>query len=238
LLTPLKQCPEETGFPLSVSSAQTRSCHTVRHWLAVSEKKMSCLLPEKDTGQSICPDFSSRLFQEWDLWRETRCLWPAGEELCLSHFCQAIGVRKGLSLEEVSDILGRILSSGGSKELNRIRDQAKALAHVLSAEKEFAVLDSLCGAFLGTMVLDSPPKAVLNSRFASMATDSRRRDLFELLRLHLSSESLPAVIGRQEEIKNTGKQSGKSGLTHYAPGIRPLCLAVRTSMRARRLFVF
>lgn len=85
-----------------------------------------------------------------------------------------IGVRKGLSLEEISDILGRVLSSGGSKELNRIRDQAKALAHVLSAEKEFAVLDSLCGAFLGTMVLDSPPKAVRNSRFAAMATDSRR----------------------------------------------------------------
>lgn len=85
-----------------------------------------------------------------------------------------IGVRKGLSLEEVSDILGRILSSGGSKELNRIRDQAKALARALSAGKEFAVLDSLCGAFLGTRVFDSPPKAVRNSRFAAMATDSRR----------------------------------------------------------------
>ncbi|MEX1113367.1 MAG: cell filamentation protein Fic, partial [Patescibacteria group bacterium] len=60
------------------------------------------------------------------------------------------GVRKGLFEREVESVLEREFEAGGEQKLNAIRDQARDLAPLLSADAEFKRLDRLIGVLLGS----------------------------------------------------------------------------------------
>lgn len=95
------------------------------------------------------------------------------------------GLKKGLDPESTAEILGKILSITGAKGFNRVRDDARKIAPLLGAEKEFLTLNSLCGQFLGLHTDSHPPKAIKLRRFQSYPADARRRELFQTLQQYL-----------------------------------------------------
>jgi hypothetical protein len=89
-------------------------------------------------------------------------------------------VARGLPRARVEEELERELRIVGEDRLNRIRDQARAIATVLDAEREFAVLDGIIGALLGTRPGTlSAPAAV--ARAAREPYDAGRLDRFQTL---------------------------------------------------------
>ncbi|HUF35047.1 MAG TPA: Fic family protein [Gemmatimonadales bacterium] len=89
-------------------------------------------------------------------------------------------VARGLPRARVEEELERELRIVGEERLNRIRDQARAIAPVLDAEREFAVLDGIIGALLGTKPGRlSAPAAV--ARAAGEPYDAGRLDRFQVL---------------------------------------------------------
>ena len=57
---------------------------------------------------------------------------------------------KGLSREEIEERLDQRLRVRGEEDLNRLRDEARALSPTLDAESEFRHLDATIGALVGT----------------------------------------------------------------------------------------
>ncbi len=110
-----------------------------------------------------------------------------------------VGERKGVSREEAAEALSKIYQSAGREEVNRIRDRGRELSAVLNAEREFAVLDDLCGELLGTRTLESPTRTGSRSRFQGEAIDTRRMDLFEKLAAHLRTNPVRGLPGRQTD---------------------------------------
>lgn len=89
-------------------------------------------------------------------------------------------VARGLPRSRVEEELERELRIVGEDRLNRIRDQARVIAPVLEAEREFAVLDGIIGALLGTRRGRlSAPAAV--ARAAGEPYDAGRLDRFQVL---------------------------------------------------------
>lgn len=64
------------------------------------------------------------------------------------------GVARTLRREEIEDRLDRIARLRGDQALNELRDAARAIARALDAEAQFAELDRLIGALLGTRDAD------------------------------------------------------------------------------------
>ena len=87
---------------------------------------------------------------------------------------------RGLPRARVEEELERELRIVGEDRLNRLRDQARAIAPALDAEREFAVLDGIIGALLGTRPgRASAPAAV--ARAAGEPYDAGRLDRFQAL---------------------------------------------------------
>jgi hypothetical protein len=89
-------------------------------------------------------------------------------------------VARGLPRARVEEELERELRIAGEAKLNRIRDQARSLAPLLSAESEFQVLERIIGALLGTRqsVLTAPAAV---ARAAGEPYDAARLDRFQAL---------------------------------------------------------
>ena len=78
----------------------------------------------------------------------------------------------------------------GDESLNRLRDEARTIAPLLGAEQQFAQLDELIGALLGTRETDLRTPAA-RARRAGLAYDGDRLALFEVLRAELAAQTFP-----------------------------------------------
>ncbi|MEQ8936043.1 MAG: Fic family protein, partial [Amphiplicatus sp.] len=85
-----------------------------------------------------------------------------------------------LPREDVEERLDAMLRGQGEAALNRLRDNARAIAPALDLEEEFGELDKLIGALLGTRETAAKSK-VAKARIAGAPFDPDRIKLFETL---------------------------------------------------------
>ncbi len=98
------------------------------------------------------------------------------------------GVQRNLSGKEFEEYLVTLLDSGGPDNFNHMRDEARALAPQLDAEKEFETLNRLMGGLLGTQKVRFQSKtAELRSTGADRTCSQRLQALFS----HLKSLTFP-----------------------------------------------
>ena len=90
------------------------------------------------------------------------------------------GVSRTLSAAELERQLQAVLVNQGEEELNRLRDEARGLAHEIGAEREGERLASIIGALLGTGESE-PITARARAMRAGVGWDERRLPLFDEL---------------------------------------------------------
>jgi fido (protein-threonine AMPylation protein) len=96
------------------------------------------------------------------------------------------GVARTLRREELEERLDALARARGAQALNELREQARAIAPALGAERELPQLDRLIGALLGTQDAELRTPAG-RARGAGLAYDPDRLRRFELLRAELAS---------------------------------------------------
>jgi len=89
-------------------------------------------------------------------------------------------VARGLTPAELEAWLEKDFQTGGEAALNRLRDQARALAPSLRAEAEFIALDRLIGTLVGTRP-GAPTTASAVARLSGRPYDGQRIVLFDTL---------------------------------------------------------
>jgi hypothetical protein len=98
------------------------------------------------------------------------------------------GVSRTLPRARIEEILEQDLIHGGAESLNRMRDEARALAKGLLLGEEMRQLDVLIGALLGTRDAElTAPTAI--ARAAGRPYDARREQMFVSLAAELSATS-------------------------------------------------
>lgn len=95
------------------------------------------------------------------------------------------GVSRTLRRDELEAHLDRLARVHGSSALNELRDEARAIAPALGADRQLAELDRLIGALLGTRAADLRTPAA-RARHRGLAYDVDRLHRFELLRTELA----------------------------------------------------
>lgn len=103
------------------------------------------------------------------------------------------GVRRTLTRPELEERLARLLTTGGEAAVGHLRDEARALAPQLRAEREAAELDAIIGALFGTKDATLRSKAARAMR-DGVPFDERRVELFALL--HRTLLTQPPVLRR------------------------------------------
>lgn len=98
-----------------------------------------------------------------------------------------------LSDAEIEQWLDELAADRGAAELNRLRDQARKLAPILSRQKQFERLDVLLSAALGTGEATAPRTVWLAARARGQAVDARRIEAFDVLAGELG-DSAPLVL--------------------------------------------
>lgn len=99
--------------------------------------------------------------------------------------------RKTLARAELERRLAEIMVSRGEGQLNRLRDEAKAIAAELGLEKEAAQLDSIIGALLGTRPDAAASDRANIARAQAKPFDLSRVRLLERLALDLREVQTP-----------------------------------------------
>jgi hypothetical protein len=89
-------------------------------------------------------------------------------------------VSRGLSRARIEETLEAELQRGGEAQLNRLRDQARAIAPALGAERELEQLTRMIGALLGSGKARLSARIAL-ARVAGAPYDAARVKLFERL---------------------------------------------------------
>lgn len=100
---------------------------------------------------------------------------------------------KCLPRAEVEALMEKICRLHGEAELNRLRDEARAIAKALDMTVEFTSLNQLFSAILGTGDAKSLGTAVSRARAAHTPYDPDRLELFTKLAGALNAEVLPRV---------------------------------------------
>lgn len=99
---------------------------------------------------------------------------------------------KNVTPEAIEERLDRIARIYGSEELNKLRDQAHAVALRLNMKKEYAILNKLIGSYLGTQ--NSLQKtAVGQARARKEPYDPQRIELFAILAAYLQQQEIPIL---------------------------------------------
>lgn len=98
-----------------------------------------------------------------------------------------------LSDVEVEEWLDQVAAERGAAGMNRLRDDARALAPVLSRQKQLARLDALISAALGTGDATAPRTAGLAARAKGQPFDATRVEAFTALAGELA-DSGPMVL--------------------------------------------
>ncbi len=101
------------------------------------------------------------------------------------------GVDKCLGVEAVEERLESEFAAGGEEALNKLRDDARAIADVLGHNFEFARLDRMIGALLSTRPADVLKSPVALARAVGEPFDSARVELFGTLLEQLSRTDFP-----------------------------------------------
>jgi len=109
---------------------------------------------------------------------------------------------KSAGLEAVEKRLIEICDARGEDALNRLREEARALAPKVEMEKEFAHLDGIIGGILGTRktgMATAEGKALA----AIIPYDSKRLGLFERLAAELRAKPMkqPASVAKSERAR-------------------------------------
>lgn len=107
-------------------------------------------------------------------------------------------VSKCLSLPEIEERLEQIIRVNGEDEINKVRDQARAISKQLDMPKEFERLNRMISALLTTKtskILSSP---LAKARAFGKPYDPARLELFEILFRELKNTEFP-----HREEKNT-----------------------------------
>lgn len=100
---------------------------------------------------------------------------------------------KCLPRAKIEEMLEKICRLHGEAELNRLRDEARAIAPALGLSAEFAALNQLFAAILGTGDAQSLSAAASRARAAQAPFDPDRVELFTKLAGALNAEVLPRV---------------------------------------------
>lgn len=116
-----------------------------------------------------------------------------------------------LSREDIEQRLDAMLRGQGEAALNRLRDDARAIAPALNLNEEYEELDKLVGALLGTRDVD-PKSAVAKARMAGVPFDPQRIVLFEKLFAELRQYIPP---GRPTPQRSTEARSTLSFFEAY-----------------------
>jgi hypothetical protein len=99
--------------------------------------------------------------------------------------------RKTLPRADLERRLAEIMVSRGERQLNRLRDEAKAIAPELGLEKEAAQLDAIIGALLGTRPDTAVSDRANIARAQAKPFDINRQRLLEKLALDLREVQTP-----------------------------------------------
>lgn len=97
------------------------------------------------------------------------------------------GVRRTLRLDELEERLDRVARVRGERALNELRDSARVLAPKLNTTQQFAELDRLIGALLGTRDEKLRTRSG-RARGKGLGYDPERLRRFEVLRAELASQ--------------------------------------------------
>lgn len=100
------------------------------------------------------------------------------------------GIAKTLSKEAIEQSLENLCRIHGTKELNQLRDQARALAKTLKLQLEFKLLDRLIGAILGTKSIKILNTDATKARAMGDPYDPYRIELFAALAAALKVQPL------------------------------------------------
>lgn len=114
---------------------------------------------------------------------------------------------KAIGREAVEQRLLEICEARGEEVLERLREEARALAPVLGLEREFTILADITGGILGTREKPQLSTAAGKARAAGMPYDAQRLAVFERLASTLREAPLvqPRAVVRSER-----------GRTHFA----------------------
>jgi Fic/DOC family len=107
------------------------------------------------------------------------------------------GVSRTLGQKGVEEWLDRLCDQEGEPHLNRLRDQARALAPALGLETEFTLLDRIIGALLGTREAQLK-SAAARARGKGLAYDEAAMNRYTLLAAALRSSALPETYREPE----------------------------------------
>ncbi|MBI1197922.1 MAG: cell filamentation protein Fic [Phenylobacterium sp.] len=107
-------------------------------------------------------------------------------------------VSRTLSREEVETRLDDLIRRNGDEAANRLRDEARRIAPAIGREAEFAALDKLIGALLGTR--EEPLQTDrAQARHAGAPYDPGRLDLFDRLRRELRDTAPVTRLARERD---------------------------------------
>ncbi|MCR5414656.1 MAG: Fic family protein [Kiritimatiellae bacterium] len=101
------------------------------------------------------------------------------------------GVRKSAGIEAVEERLEAVLAAGGEAALNKLRDEARAVALATGHGAEFSRLDRIAGALQSTRPVDVLNSPVALARAAGEPFDSPRIDIFGRLIERLARMDFP-----------------------------------------------
>ena len=101
------------------------------------------------------------------------------------------GVDKCLPVEAVEKRLEAEFAAGGEDALNKLRDEARAVAAETGHDREFARLDRMAGALLSTRPSNVLKSSVALARVAGEPFDGARIELFEALLEGLGARAFP-----------------------------------------------
>ena len=101
------------------------------------------------------------------------------------------GVEKCLSVKDVEERLEAEFSAGGEEALNRLRDDARAVASATGLDYGFRRLDRMVGALLSTRPADVLKSDVARARAVGEPFDSLRIELFGMLLERLAGQAFP-----------------------------------------------
>ncbi|MEP7181384.1 MAG: Fic family protein [Betaproteobacteria bacterium] len=102
--------------------------------------------------------------------------------------------------ERVEELLVDVLAASGEDALNRLRDDARGLAPALAKEAEFAVLDRMVAALLGTH-----PKGELRTKAGQLVAQGTPADKERMQRVELLANELRrAVLPSLKDVATAG----------------------------------
>ena len=129
------------------------------------------------------------------------------------------GIRKTLGREWVETQLINELKKSGDQRLNRIRDEARALAPLLGFDNEFSVLNKMISAILSTKSIKGILKTHAGKKLAtSGSADTERIERFEKLSNYLFKLNLKTLSYEYNKLSWKNLAFFESYFSNYIEG--------------------